>query len=146
VFFVNKIGKKDYAMIGERYSIEVSEGLVVIHGKLSIEEAFDFLNFFEKKGFDEVGIGQENSALCLYNNKAIYGDKDEEPVIPEKDIWESFYEEKSKENEKLRERIKQLERLIKQLLDPKSFIEVAKNFIAEEETDGVETSTTPAAN
>ena len=102
-------------MNGERYSIEVSEGVVEIHGKLTIEEAFDFLNFFEKKGFDEVTYGDQNSCLRMLNKKAIYGDKDEEPVIPERDFWESCYHEKELENIKLREKIKELEGLIKKL-------------------------------
>jgi hypothetical protein len=105
-------------MNGERYSIEVSDGVVTIHGKLTIEEAFDFLNFYDKKGFDEVTWGDENSCLRLINNKVIYGDKVDEPVIPEKDIWETFYEEKQKENEKLRERVLQLETLIKEFMHP----------------------------
>ena len=52
-------------MIGERYSIEVSEGCVEIHGYLTIRETFDFLAFFEREGFCCVTPGQENSALFL---------------------------------------------------------------------------------
>jgi hypothetical protein len=116
--FVNTLKKKDFNMIRERYSIEVGEGIVEIHGKLTIEEAFDFLNFFEKKGFDEVGVGDENSCLRLFNNKVIYGDKVEEPVIPERDFWEGCYHEKELENLKLRDKIKQLESLIKEFMHP----------------------------
>lgn len=52
-------------MRNERYTIEVSEGCVEIQGKLTIREAFDFLSFFEREGFDQVCPGQENSALFL---------------------------------------------------------------------------------
>lgn len=52
-------------MIGERYSIYVYDGIVIIYGSLTIEETFDFINYFEKKGFNEVGVGDENSTLLL---------------------------------------------------------------------------------
>jgi hypothetical protein len=50
----------------ERYSIEVGEGCVIIYGTLTIEEAFDYLNFFDKKGYNSVGPGYQNSALVIY--------------------------------------------------------------------------------
>lgn len=53
----------------ERYSIEVSDGAVVIYGNLSIEEAFDFLNFFDKKGYNSIGVGHQNSALVIYKQR-----------------------------------------------------------------------------
>lgn len=53
-------------MFHERYSIEVSDDCVFIYGDLSIREAFDFLNYFEKEGFDFIGDGYENSSLSLY--------------------------------------------------------------------------------
>jgi hypothetical protein len=52
-------------MLDERYSIEVGDDVVEIHGYLTIEEAFDFLNFFEKKGFINVAPGQQNSTFRM---------------------------------------------------------------------------------
>lgn len=49
----------------EKYSIEVNEDYIEIFGDLTIEETFDFLNFFEKKGFKSVVNGYENSSLRM---------------------------------------------------------------------------------
>jgi len=88
-------------MKNERYSIEVSEDIVVIHGKLTIEEAFDFLNFFEKKGFDEVVVGHENSCLrLLKKNEQIHESND-------------FYKKK----------VNELESLIKHLIEKDTFVD-----------------------
>lgn len=52
-----------------KYEITVDDDRVLIHGKLTIREAFDFLSFYEKEGFDQVMWGEENSALCLVKSK-----------------------------------------------------------------------------
>ena len=52
-------------MINEKYSIEVSEDMVLIYGNLTIEETFDFLSFYERKGYKIVASGYQNSALCI---------------------------------------------------------------------------------
>lgn len=49
----------------ERYSIEVNDEVVEIYGDLTIEEAFDFLSFFERKGYKSVVLGSENSTLRM---------------------------------------------------------------------------------
>lgn len=49
----------------ERYSIEVNDCLVEIRGTLTIEEAFDFLNFFDKKGYTNVVEGDQNSTIRM---------------------------------------------------------------------------------
>ena len=49
----------------ERYSIEVTDESVEIYGELTIEEAFDFLSFFDRKGYKSVILGTENSTLHL---------------------------------------------------------------------------------
>lgn len=48
-----------------RLEIYIDEHEVLFHGKMSIREAFDFLNYFDKEGFDEVFWGEENSCLRL---------------------------------------------------------------------------------
>lgn len=57
-------------MKGERYSIEVSDGEVLIHGYISIREAFDFLSFFDQQGYDCLIPGDENSVLRLTKKQA----------------------------------------------------------------------------
>lgn len=49
-----------------RYSIEVDEEIIEIYGNLTIEEAFDFINFFDKKGYKTLMPGSENSTLRLW--------------------------------------------------------------------------------
>lgn len=49
----------------ERYSIEVTDEVVEIYGDLTIEEAFDFLSFFERKGYKSLVLGSENSTLRM---------------------------------------------------------------------------------
>lgn len=53
-------------MVREKYSIEAMDDCVIIYGTLTIEEAFDFISFYDKKGFTELGVGIENSTICLY--------------------------------------------------------------------------------
>ena len=55
-------------MINEKYTIEVGEGCVEIHGRLSIDEGLVLLNLFQKQGFNEIFWGSENSALRLTKN------------------------------------------------------------------------------
>lgn len=46
-----------------KYEIYATEQDIKIYGDLTIEEAFDFLNYFEKKGFNVITSGQQNSTL-----------------------------------------------------------------------------------
>jgi hypothetical protein len=59
-------------MKGERYTIEVSDDEVLIHGYLSIREAFDFLSFFDQQGYDTLWPGDENSAMRIVKKKVTY--------------------------------------------------------------------------
>lgn len=68
-------------MKDDRYSIEVSDTLVLIHGYLSIREAFDFLSFFEQQGFNCVMPGDENSCLRLFKKKDEAQEKAEESAL-----------------------------------------------------------------
>lgn len=47
------------------YEIKFDGDYVCIDGELTIEETFDFLSFYEKKGFNRVTSGVENSTLHL---------------------------------------------------------------------------------
>lgn len=49
----------------ERYSIEVTDEVVEIYGNLTIEEAFEFLIFFDRKDYKSVILGSENSTIRM---------------------------------------------------------------------------------
>jgi len=99
----------------ENYSIEVNDDFVEIYGDLTIEETFDFLNFFDKKGYKSVIIGCENSTLRMMKK-----DKNEvietqlvidlkEELVLYKDLLK--HEQESHENSK--HKLKNVERLLK---------------------------------
>jgi len=97
----------------ERYSIKVRENIVEIHGTLSIEETFDFLNFFEKKGFNSVIVGDENSSFILRN---IEEEKDDSTINDSEGFYEKLYNSEKEKNEILRDKIEELKSLIKKLI------------------------------
>lgn len=102
----------------ERYSIEVSDDTILIYGQISIEEAFDFLNFFEKKGFKSIDIGIDSSTL-RFRRKSIEQVVEEEREAEHKSseaFYEGLYEESKKQVEKLGQKIRQLENFIKELM------------------------------
>ena len=104
----------------ERYSIECGEEFVVIHGYLSIREAFDFLAFYEREGFTCLIPGEENS--CMRMCKTDHS----KPVKTEKahttqEYWDfkevMIWKEKC---EKLNEKVIQLENIIKTFIPSNS--------------------------
>lgn len=109
-------------MRDERYSIQVGDDFVEIHGDLTIEETFDFLNFFEKKGFVSVTGGWENSTLVL-SRKGVE-QKWEEIRQKEHEESEKFYELLYKEaQEKIRvlnRRIEEVESLMRVMFSDES--------------------------
>jgi hypothetical protein len=112
----------------ERYSVKVREHIVEIFGELTIEEAFDFLNFFEKKGYNSVIIGDENSTLIL--RKRDEEEKEDSICENYEGMYEKFYNTEVQKNEILKEKIRELEILIKKLIihrdETKTWEEVAK--------------------
>lgn len=106
----------------ERYSIEVDDESVMIYGDLSIEEAFDFLNFFDKKGFKSLTLGYENSTI--YMRRKSIEQVEEDVRIRDHKLSEKFYENcheaEKKEHEKTRNRVKELESLVKTIISDKS--------------------------
>lgn len=102
----------------ERYSIEVNEDAVIIYGNLSLEEIFDFLNFFDKKGFKSITNGIENSTIYM-RRKSIEQSEEEvrrvEHVENEK-FYQSLYDTEKERVKKLEKDILYLENLIKQLM------------------------------
>lgn len=74
-----------------RYSIEVTDEVVEIHGDLTIEESFDFLSFYERKGYKSVTMGDENSTLRMMK-------RDREECLNNQRIFDLEHELKLKEN------------------------------------------------
>lgn len=98
------------------YSIEVDEDFVTIYGLLSIEETFDFLNFFERKGYSSVTSGHENSALRMERtsyDKKIQGIKCEE-LTHDIQTYQNLYEKEILDHEKTKARNKFFETLFKE--------------------------------
>lgn len=52
-------------MYGERYSIQVDDDHVEIHGTITIREAFDFLSFFERDGYSTLVDNCDSGVLRL---------------------------------------------------------------------------------
>lgn len=109
-------------MSGERYTIEVHDDFVEIHGDLTIEEAFDYMNFFEKKGFKSLISGWENSTILL-SRKGVE-EKCQELLEKEHIQSEAFYEQlygQQQEKEKaLNRRIDELESLMRLMFSDES--------------------------
>ena len=101
----------------ERYSIEVNDESVEIYGELTIEETFDFLSFFERKGYKSVILGTENSTLHMLKR-----DQKEEIVEERiKDLkdevqdYKRSYKIEQERHEETKDKLKSIEQLIKDL-------------------------------
>ena len=102
----------------ERYSIEVTDEVVEIFGDLTIEEAFDFLSFFERKGYKSVILGSENSTLRMLK-------RDQEEVIHDQFIltlkeqitdYKVSFEKECKAHESTAQKLRDVEVLMKQVM------------------------------
>lgn len=102
----------------ERYSIEVNDESVEIYGELTIEETFDFLSFFERKGYKSLILGKENTTLHLLK-------RDQAEVIHDQFIltlkeqitdYKEMYEKEIKSHHFTLERLKTVEGLMKKVM------------------------------
>lgn len=116
--------------MNERYSIEVNEDCVVIYGDLTIEETFDFLNFFDRKGYKSVVIGTDNSTLRLIK-------KGQEEVVEEQHITDLkdqieeckiLFKTEQEKHDLTKSRLKYTESLIKVLMqDSRNLVSTEQN-------------------
>lgn len=83
-------------MKSERYSIEVEDDCVVIHGYLTMREAFDFLSFFDQQGFTCIKPGYENSTLFLMKENYTEEKKDDEEK-DQKNLHELLLKERTED-------------------------------------------------
>jgi len=102
----------------ERYSIEVNDDYVVIYGDLTIEEAFDFLNFFDKKGYKSLSSVYDKASICMSRNSIEQKQEEIRKAEHESDekFYENLYQESKERVKKLERDILSLEQLIKDLM------------------------------
>ncbi len=105
----------------ERYSIEVNDESVEIYGELTIEEAYDFLSFFDRKGYNSVILGTENSTLHLLkrNKEKEKEEVEKQHILDLKDeinTYHSFFKSEKEDHEKTKDKLKSVELLLKQLM------------------------------
>jgi hypothetical protein len=102
----------------ERYSIEVSDEVVEIFGDLNIEEAFDFLSFFERKGYKSVVLGSENSTLRMMkrDQKEEIIDQRVTDLKDEAEDYKRSYKIEQERHEETKSKLKDVERLLKDLM------------------------------
>lgn len=102
-------------LMDDRYSIEVGDDFVEINGDLTIEETFDFLNFFEKKGFKSITGGWENSTLVM-SRKGVEEKWEEirqKENIELESMYQDLYKQSQEENRILKRRVDEVEGLIR---------------------------------
>lgn len=102
----------------ERYSIEVTEESVEIYGELTIEETFDFLSFFERKGYKSVILGTENSTLHLLKKdpKETIVDQRITDLKDEVTDYKRWLEKEQDAHAKTTEKLKDVEILMKSVM------------------------------
>ena len=97
----------------EKYSLEVNENFVIGNGEFTIEEVFDFLNYFEKHGFKYICQGDENSSFCL--SKKSYHESTKEKLRKDNESeLEHLLQDKITKIESLNTRIHRMEKLIEE--------------------------------
>jgi hypothetical protein len=101
----------------EKYNIAVSDELVEITGNLTIREAFDFLNFFEREGYGILEGGEYGTTFCIRKGSA---EQERRELINKESIeyietLEFDKKQLNEEKEKLKERVTILEHLIKKM-------------------------------
>ena len=104
-------------MLDERYSIEVGEDTVEIYGYLNIEETFDFLNFFEKKGFVNIAPGHQNSAIRMIrkNEEDRRADQLKMQRDEEDETYKFLLKKEEERHKQTQQRLLELESLIRNL-------------------------------
>lgn len=106
----------------ERYSIEANDESVMIYGDLSIEEAFDFLSFFERKGFKSLTLGSDNSTMSFRRKSIDQVQEDVRKVehAESEKFYENLYSNHLENSKKIVKRNEELEQLIKEIMTDKS--------------------------
>lgn len=96
-----------------RLEIHIFDNEVIFHGIMRIVECYDFLNYFDKEGFNEILWGEENSCLRLTRKptqpEKIY--RPEDFCSPDEVL--RLHEEK----DSLKKKVLDLEALLRQVIE-----------------------------
>ena len=101
-------------MSKERYTIEVSDEFIKITGTLSIREAFDFLNFFDREGYGILEGDEYGTTICMRKGSL----EEERKAVLQKELLEEM--EKTEIDFNAQKKI--TEQLTVEILDLKSLI------------------------
>lgn len=90
--------------------------MIVFYGDLRMQDVTSFINFFQGKGFRSVIPGEQGSSMCFIKK---YSAKEKEHLFNEaKDhearVYKSMYKMERNEVLKLREKVEELEKMMKQ--------------------------------
>ena len=102
-------------MKDERYTIQVSDNFVEIKGDLTIEEAFDYINFFDKKGFKSITSGWDNSTMLL-SRKGVeekWEEIEKKERIESESMYENLYKQLQEKERISKRKIEELENLMR---------------------------------
>ena len=102
----------------ERYSIEVTDEVVEVYGDLTIEETFDLLSFFERKGYKSVVLGSENSTLRMMkrDQKEEIIDQRVTDLKDEVSDYKRWLEKEQDKHEETKNKLNSVELLLKTLM------------------------------
>lgn len=105
-----------------RYSIEVDEEIVEIYGNLTIEEAYDFINFFDKKGYKTLTPGSENSTIRLWKKdyKELLEEINKKEKEEEEETYKSLYKKEEEYHRCTKNQLEQVESLVKLMFNEES--------------------------
>lgn len=108
--------------MAEKYKIEVSDECVEIMGTLTIREAFDFLNFYEREGYTTLEDWGERTTLYLRKRDLEQERSDliNEEVRTSLSVAKDCLELEKIGNQELRKRVEELESLIRGLMSAES--------------------------
>lgn len=98
-----------------RYSIEVDEEIVEIYGNLTVEEAFDFINFFDRKGYKTLTPGSENSTIRLWKKdyQEFLGELRQKEREEEEESYKALYKKEEDYHRQTKNKLEQVESLVK---------------------------------
>lgn len=124
--------------MSERYTVIVGDEMIEVEGQLTITEAFDFLSFFDRQGYNRL-IACDGNCLTLYKmdfekEKEIEQSDREKDLISTLNHKQRIIEQSELELNEQKDKTKQLESLIKELMSESS----QTNLILRSEIDECE--------
>lgn len=98
-----------------RYSIEVDEEIVEIYGNITVEEAFDFINFFDRKGYKTLTTGSENSTIRLWKKDyhEFVAEMRKKEQAEEEETYHALFKKEEEYHRQTKNKLEQVESLLK---------------------------------